>query len=74
VPDDAYAKALKAKANPNEVPDPPCGAWGAAPDGIQYFEVPPGGGRAVLFVPRRPGRAAVRRKGVAPRRPSAASR
>ena len=50
VPDDAYAKALKAKANPNEVPDPPCGAWGTAPDGIQYFEVPPGGGRAVLFV------------------------
>ena len=22
--------------------DPPCGDWGDAPDGIQYFEVQPG--------------------------------
>ena len=29
--------------------DPPCGDWGDAPDGIQYFEVHPGA-RSVLFV------------------------
>ena len=37
------------KADPNEVGDPPCGEWGDAPDGIQYFEVQPGE-RRVLFV------------------------
>ncbi|WP_322418997.1 hypothetical protein [Mesorhizobium huakuii] len=47
-PDAAYAKGLKAKADPNEVPEPPCGDWGEMPDGIQYFEVP--AGRKVLFV------------------------
>lgn len=49
-PDAAYAKELKALADPNEVPDPPCGDWGEMPDGIQYFEVPAGEGRKVLFV------------------------
>ncbi|MCZ8545321.1 hypothetical protein OOJ09_14100 [Mesorhizobium qingshengii] len=49
-PDAAYAKELKALANPNEVPDPPCGGWGEMPDGIQYFEVPAGGAHKVLFV------------------------
>jgi hypothetical protein len=34
----ALAKALKAKADPNDVPEPACGAWGDDPDGIQYFE------------------------------------
>lgn len=47
-PDAAYAKELKALANPDEVPDPPCGDWGEMPDGIQYFEIP--AGRKVLFV------------------------
>jgi len=51
VPDAAYAKELKAKANPNEVGDPPCGDWGVAPDGIRYFEVwPASKARKVLFV------------------------
>ena len=51
VPDAAYAKELKAKADPNEVGDPACGEWGEAPDGIQYFEVQPASGaRKVLFV------------------------
>jgi hypothetical protein len=51
VPNAAYAKALKKKADPNEVPDPPCGDWGDAPDGIQYFEAQPASGVAkVLFV------------------------
>jgi hypothetical protein len=51
VPDAAYERELKAKADANEVPEPPCGDWGTAPDGIQYFEVQPAGGvRRVLFV------------------------
>ena len=51
VPNAAYQKELDLKASPDEVPDPPCGDWGTAPDGIQYFEVHPAGGvRRVLFV------------------------
>ncbi|ESY72638.1 hypothetical protein X743_15095 [Mesorhizobium sp. LNHC252B00] len=49
-PDADYAKELKAVADPNEVPEPPCGDWGEVPDGIQYFEMPPGEGQKVLFV------------------------
>jgi hypothetical protein len=49
-PDAAYAKDLKALANPDEVPEPPCGDWGEAPDGIQYFEVQVGDVRKLLFV------------------------
>jgi hypothetical protein len=49
LPDRAYKKELDAKADPNEVGDPPCGDWGDAPDGIQYFEVQ-GLVRKVLFV------------------------
>jgi len=51
VPDRAFQRELDRKADPNEVPDPPCGDWGTAPDGIQYFEEQPGSGaRKVLFV------------------------
>ena len=51
VPDAAYAKELKAKSDPNEVGDPPCGDWGESPDGIQYFEAQPNSGaRKLLFV------------------------
>jgi hypothetical protein len=51
VPNARYAKELKAKADPNEVGDPPCGDWGVAPDGIQYYEVHPASKvRKVLFV------------------------
>jgi hypothetical protein len=49
-PDAAYAKELKALANPDEVPEPPCGDWGEMPDGIQYFEIPAGEVRKLLFV------------------------
>jgi hypothetical protein len=50
VPDAAYQKQLNAKAE-DGVPDPPCGDWGVAPDGIQYFEAQPASGaRKVLFV------------------------
>ena len=38
LPNAALARALKAKADPNDVPEPACGAWGDDPDGIQYFE------------------------------------
>jgi hypothetical protein len=51
IPNKSYQKELNAKADPNEVPDPPCGEWGTAPDGIQYFEIQPASGaRKVLFV------------------------
>lgn len=51
VPDAAYAKELAKTASPDEVGDPPCGDWGEAPDGVQYFEVPANAdARAVLFV------------------------
>jgi hypothetical protein len=51
VPDAAYAKELKAKEHPDEVGDPPCGDWGVAPDGIQYYEVHPASkARKLLFV------------------------
>lgn len=51
VPDAAYEMELKSKQNPNEVPEPPCGAWGASADGIQYFEAQPASGALkVLFV------------------------
>ena len=50
-PGPAYRKELKAKENPNEVGDPPCGDWGITPDGIQYFEIRPASkARKVLFV------------------------
>ncbi len=50
VPDATYQKQLNAKAE-DGVPDPPCGDWGVAPDGIQYFEAQPASGaRKVLFV------------------------
>ncbi len=48
-PDAAYAKELQAVVS-DDVPEPPCGDWGEMPDGIQYFEVPAGEGRKVLFV------------------------
>jgi hypothetical protein len=51
LPDHAYKKELDAKASPDEVGDPPCGDWGDAPDGIQYFEAQlASGARSVLFV------------------------
>jgi hypothetical protein len=49
-PDAAYRDELKALADPNEVGKPPCGEWGEAPDGIQYFEVPSSALCKVLFV------------------------
>jgi len=48
-PDAAYAKELAKTADPMDIPEPACGDWGEAPDGIQYFEVQPGA-RRVLFV------------------------
>jgi len=51
VPNAALKKALKAKADPNDVPEAACGAWGDDPDGIQYFEAQPASGvEKVLFV------------------------
>jgi hypothetical protein len=51
VPDASFQKELDARADPNEVGNPPCGDWGTAPDGIQYFEVHPASkARKFLFV------------------------
>lgn len=51
VPNAAYEKTLKAKQDPNDIPDPPCGDWGIAPDGQQFFAVwPTSAVRRVLFV------------------------
>jgi hypothetical protein len=40
-PDAAYAKELKAKEVPGDLPDPPCGEWGESADSIGYFEAQP---------------------------------
>jgi hypothetical protein len=51
IPNAEYRRELKAKANPNEIGEPPCGEWGDGPDGVQYFEVwPKSTQRKVLFV------------------------
>jgi len=51
VPDAAYDRELESRGPPEGVPDPPCGDWGAAPDGIQYWEAQPStGARRILFV------------------------
>ena len=51
VPNAKYAKAVKAKADPEEVGDPPCGDWGTTPDGQQFFQVwPTSAARRLLFV------------------------
>ncbi|HQQ77007.1 MAG TPA: hypothetical protein PLB01_06600 [Thermoanaerobaculia bacterium] len=50
-PEPAYAAELRKKQDPNEVPPPPCGDWGSATDGVQYWEAQPASGaRKVLFV------------------------
>jgi hypothetical protein len=52
VPDAKFQKQVDAESSPDEVGDPPCGDWGDAPDGIQYFEVQANSKAAqrVLFV------------------------
>jgi hypothetical protein len=51
VPNADYEKELTSKADPHEVPEPPCGEWGDQPDGIQYFEVSTNpSARKLLFV------------------------
>ncbi|HZP66261.1 MAG TPA: hypothetical protein VFB32_08120 [Rudaea sp.] len=51
LPDAVLKKEIDAQGEPDGVPDPPCGDWGDAPDGIQYFEAQPtGGARHVMFV------------------------
>jgi len=48
-PNAALKKELDAKQDPGDIPEPPCGEWGYAPDGIQYFEVQ-GDAHKILFV------------------------
>jgi hypothetical protein len=49
VPDAAYAKELKKKEVPGDLPDNACGDFGDTADSIQYFETQEGS-RKVLFV------------------------
>jgi len=49
VPDAKYAKELKKKETPYDVPELACGDFGDSGDGIQYFETQTGA-RKVLFV------------------------
>jgi hypothetical protein len=47
----AWDRELKKKQDPGDIPEPPCGDWGIASDGIQYWEIHPGdAARRVLFV------------------------
>lgn len=48
LPNAQLQKEIDAKQE-DGVPDPPCGDWGYAPDGIQYFETQRGA-KAILFV------------------------
>jgi hypothetical protein len=52
VPNAALQKEIdKKNAGSTDVPDPPCGDWGDAPDGIQYFETQPANtAHRVMFV------------------------
>jgi hypothetical protein len=51
VPNRGYKKEMSKRASRDEVPSPPCGDFGDAPDGIRYFEAQPrSGARKVLFV------------------------
>jgi hypothetical protein len=50
-PTAALQKQIDATTDPGDVPEPPCGDWGYAPDSVQYFEAQPSSGaRKVLFV------------------------
>jgi hypothetical protein len=49
LPNAALKKELDAKQDPGDIPEPPCGDWGYAPDGIQYFEAHAGANK-ILFV------------------------
>lgn len=51
VPNRGYKKELSRRATRDEVPAPPCGDFGDAPDGVRYWEAQPRtGARKVLFV------------------------
>ena len=51
VPNAAYAKQLNATDTSGDIPEPPCGEWGTAPDGQQFFQAwPTGKVRKILFV------------------------
>jgi hypothetical protein len=51
LPNAALKKELDKTNDPGDIPEPPCGDWGDAPDGIQYFEAQPASGaQRVMFV------------------------
>ncbi|MEP6766578.1 MAG: hypothetical protein ABJB66_19845 [Gemmatimonadaceae bacterium] len=50
VPNAALARELKKINIKGDIPEPPCGDWGTAPDGIQYFQVFPTNTKRFLFV------------------------
>lgn len=44
VPDAAYGKELAKTQDPGDIPEPPCGLYGASADSIDYFETQPDAG------------------------------
>lgn len=51
LPNAALQKELDKTNVEGDIPEPPCGDWGDAPDGIQYFEAQPASGaQRVMFV------------------------
>jgi hypothetical protein len=51
LPNAELQKELDKTNDPGDIPEPPCGDWGDAPDGIQYFEAQPASGaQRVMFV------------------------
>jgi len=48
LPNAALAKEWKAKTDPGDIPEPPCGEWGDMPDSVQYYEVQAGANRIMI--------------------------
>lgn len=44
VPDTTYATELAKTQDPGDIPEPPCGPFGASDDSIEYFETQPAAG------------------------------
>lgn len=48
LPNASLEKEWKAKTDPGDIPEPPCGEWGDMPDSVQYYEVQPGANRIMI--------------------------
>ena len=48
LPNAALEKEWKAKTDPGDIPEPPCGEWGDMPDSVQYYEAQGGADRIMI--------------------------